>query len=244
MKSTIRHYYDFKKDSELVGGNLLSAESWDRLRIEASSPSNSAFALPKDRTNWVRLCFQFPEVIASANDIGVIIRSKQFSTVVSVGVGRACVEYHLKVQLPWIQLLCTELSPRVIERLRELFIECDQVDFFDITSQYWPYFADNCLYLLYRVDTELDDRQWKTTFTNMARSGIDYVLLVPSAFLTLKTFSQELIRRWRSLLWGRRLTFSGYIRTKEVFRTFWTPYYVVEQERPIGSLTGFLLRRT
>ena len=180
--------------------------------------------------------------MSAARQIAEVIRAKGFSAIVSVGAGRACVEYHLKNQLPSIHLTCTELSPRVVQALRDTFSECDHVGVFDFTSAQWPSVADGTVYLLNRVDTELDDEQWKRVFGNMAQSGVRHVLVIATGFVTGKTFMGEVVRRCRAMVVGRRLTFAGYVRTKEAFRKLWVPHYVVEEERPFGNVTGFLLR--
>ena len=67
-------------------------------------------------------------------------------------------------------------------------------------------------------------------------------MVIATGFVTGKTFMEEVGRRCRAMVVGRRLTFGGYLRTKNVFRTLWEPHYVVEEERPFGNVTGFLLR--
>ncbi len=244
MRCMIKHYYDFGQKAEVVGENLLSPDSWERLRMEKGTLEiDSAFALPKERSYWIRVCHESLQTEESARDIGRIIRLKQITNIFSVGVGRACVEYHLKAQFPEVRLKCTEFSPGVVQRLREIFTECDQVEFFDITSRNWPLSDDRCLHLLNRVDTELDNEKWQEVFANMAQSKVENVLFVVSGYLSWRTLAQELWCRCRSLFLGRQLTFAGYLRTKDVFRTLWAPYYFVEEEGIIGGLSGFLLRR-
>ena len=189
MKLTIKHYYDFGEDAELVGESLLSGGSWDRVRLEAKGPAvDGAFALSRDRAGWLRRCGESPHVMSAVRQIAEVIRAKGFSAIVSVGAGRACVEYHLKNQLPSIHLTCTELSPRVVQALRDTFSECDHVGVFDFTSAQWPSVADGTVYLLNRVDTELDDEQWKRVFGNMSQSGVRHALVIATGFVSCQTF--------------------------------------------------------
>ena len=237
LKRTIEVYYPFS--GEFDRQSLLSAEAWDRLRIDLDK---QPFSIPEDRNSWIRLCSTDPYPANAARQIGQLVLSRGLSTVFSVGVGIGCIEYHLKSQFPQIHLTCTEYSPRVIQRLKGIFTECDCLEFFDMTSPDWPSANEGTLHLLHRVDTELDDQRWKIVFGNMARSQVAQVFVLASGFLTAKTFARQSIRRWRSL-WGQPLTFAGYLRTKEMFKTLWSPYYVVEEEQVVGNLTGFFLRK-
>ncbi len=240
MKLTIPHRYDFGRDAEVVGDNLLSSAAWDRLRLEAT---NLSFVLAADRPTWLERCKQSKDTAIRAKEIGEIIAAKQFCAVFSVGVGCACLEYHLKARLPAIRLICTEFSLRVLQRLSAVFLEADQVIFFDMTSPQWPNFKDKTLYLLNRVDTDLSDPQWKQVFENMARSRIDHVMVVATGFVTLKTLAWEVLLHCRGLWRRRPAAFAGYLRTKEMFKSMWLPHYELEMERSIGGLASFLLRR-
>jgi hypothetical protein len=237
VKWTIKAYYPFSP--RLERKTLSSAEAWDRLRIDLDA---EAFSIPADRNSWIGFCSRNPHAANGAREIGEMVLAKGLSTVFSVGVGTGCIEYHLKSQFPQIRLICTEYSPRVVHRLRAIFIECDCLELFDIRSTDWPRADEKTLHFLHRVDTELDDDHWRIVFGNMASSRVERILVVASGFLTAKTLIEQYLRRWGSVL-GHPLTFTGYLRTKEMFKTLWVPYYVVEEEYPVGGLTGFLLRR-
>lgn len=237
MRWTIKAYYSFSSTFERK--TLLSPESWDRLRIDLDA---EAFSIPADRNSWIRLCSRHPRAANAARQIGQLMLARGLSTVFSVGVGTGCIEYHLKRQFPEIRLICTEYSPRVLQRLRAIFTECDCLELFDIRSTDWPRVDEKTLHFLHRVDTELDDEQWRIVFANMASARVERIFVVASGFLTAKTLIEQYLRRWGSLL-GRPVTFTGYLRTKEMFKTLWVPYYVVEEEHLVGGLTGFLLRK-
>jgi hypothetical protein len=244
MKYTMRHYYAFGRKVNLVGNDLLSPLAWDQVRmtdeIEAGTP---AFHLPKDRDDWLRTCHESSSAAACAADIAQMVRRGQFTKVLSVGVGRACLEYHLKCLEPAVHLVCTEYSPRVVERLQQVFLECDRIELLDIKSAGWMDAGAHCLVLLNRVDTELDDQEWRVVFKNLAGSGVKNVLIVATGFLTLRTLAFELSQRLMSMFFRRGLTFAGYTRTKARFKELWSPSFTVVEERSIGTLVGFYLAK-
>jgi len=48
--------------------------------------------------------------------------------------------------------------------LTDVFDEADEIIEFDMLKDEWVNYGSNCIYLLYRVDTEFDDGQWQTIF--------------------------------------------------------------------------------
>ncbi len=183
----------------------------------------------------------------SATAATAIVRfasSRGYHGIVSVGAGRALVEYHIKRLAPELHLTCTEYSPKVVERLKRVFEEADEVTEFDITSSPWSRFRPGSLVLFNRLDTELDDRQWREVFRNTASSGVKDILMVATGFLTPRTLLAEIWSRVVGLIKRRRLTFAGYTRTKARFCELWQPHFVQANEIQIGSLTGLLLKRS
>jgi hypothetical protein len=244
MKYTMRHYYPFGRGTNLAGDNLLSPSAWDQVRMTDNSVNAAlGFYLPEDRPDWVRVCDESSSAAASAADIAKIVRHGRFTTVLSVGVGRACLEYHLKRLEPAVSLVCTEYSPRVVERLRQVFLECDRIEFLDIKTSAWTDAGPRCLVLLNRVDTELDDQEWRAVFKNLAAGGVQNILVVASGFLTPRALAFELRQRMMNIFFRRRLTFAGYRRTKARFKELWSPHFTIVEERSIGALTGFYLAK-
>lgn len=241
MKLTLRHYYHFQGNSSLQGDSLLSPAAWDNLRSEQDQ--SSAFFMPTDRDRWLQIALETPGLPVQAREIAALISWEGFTSVVSVGVGRALLEYHLKQQLPKLPLICSEFSPQVVDRLRKVFLECERVDCHDFTQAGWPRPPGRPLYLLNRVDTELTDEQWSAVFSRLHAEGVQDILMVATSFLTPRVLACELKRHLMSWVIGRRLTFAGYLRTKSAFMDLWEPHYQVVRKVPAGALTGFLLTR-
>jgi hypothetical protein len=241
MKWTIKHYYPFPPSTVLPTDSLLSPHAWEQLRTDdGGAGANPDFHLPSERGEWLRLCEESEFSAACARGIAALVRREKFSSVVSVGAGRALIEYHLKALLPSVALTCTEYSPGVVERLRHVFTECDRIELLDVTAP-WAPVAPGQLVLFNRLDTELDDDQWRRVFSNLASAAVPTVLVVATGFLTPKTLLLEVAQRAISIVRRRPLTFAGYTRTRARFRDLWASHYRVAHEVPVGSLTGFLL---
>jgi hypothetical protein len=244
MKWTLKHYYPFSRGSGLQGGSLLSAHAWDQVRLGATECHDlQAFGLPQERAEWVRLCRETESAAAIARSLAALVRQRNYWKVVSVGVGRACVEFHLKLLLPAVELTCTEYGPGVVARLRAVFTECDQIEHMDIQEADWGRTAQGTLVLLNRLDTELDDRQWMTVFEKLHAGGVPEVLLVATGILTLKVLGWEAAQRIRSLIRGQQLTFAGYTRTEARLRELWSSSYDLIEQSSFGGLRGYLLKR-
>jgi len=235
MKLTIKHHHDFGTNAALAGESLIAPGAWDRLRV---SIADDAFRVPQDRKGWIAVC-QNAQVEAMASDLSRVIEAAGLPPVVSVGVGKAALEYYLKRKLPSLNLTCAEHSPEVVQRLRSVFTECDAVESFDMRSAHWPYAGSLCL--LSRVETELTDAEWRTAFTNMRQSGIRQVLMVSSGFVTPLSAARELAHRVIARVKGRRATFAGYLRSEAAFRALWGGEWAIAEEHQVGGLKAYLL---
>jgi len=237
VRWTARHYVDFGDAAEAVGGELASHEAWDRLRLEADL--ESPYALPPDRATWLSRSQQNPEIVQRARAIVELLSRLGVRGVFSAGVGSGWLEYNIKRSAPWLHISCSDYAPRSIQRLREVFVECDRVFVFDMLHDEWPLGED--LALLHRVDTEFSDREWLTVFDNMSRSAIAYVLFIPSCFLNIRSWLMEKLRLLSVALLRGRYTFAGYLRTRATFSELWARGYLLREQVVIGDLVGFLL---
>jgi len=238
MKLTIRHYFDFGDHASAVGRSLCSVGSWDAIRL---SDDASGFSIPPDREKWLAKANANAQLAQRAEALVLWLKRLGIRRLASVGVGTACLEYHIKRLHPSLILTCTDYTPSAIGRLRAVFPECDNVRVFDMLSPEWP--TDSGLHLLNRVDTELDDAQWMRVFDCMAKSSVNQVLVVPSEFVTCRVILSEKVRYLLSLAKGRKPTFAGWLRTRDRFLSLWDRWYQVQEHVPLAGLEGFLLTR-
>lgn len=233
MRYTAKHYYPIRN----IEKNLLDKEALDKSKLEETSP----FYIPENRTAWLEKGFKKPWLPRQAQDIINLANKINLSKIISFGVGGAWLEYNIKKIEPLLYLVCSDCTPQAIARLKKIFTECDEIKEFDIKNSSWS--SENALYLFYRVDTDLSNKEWKQVFANMNKSNIRYILFVPSLILNPKIWLQEKIAFLRCKIKKKPISFAGYIRTKDTLRSLFRPYYRIKEEVFIGDLTGFFLEK-
>lgn len=247
---TMRHFQVFGDVSQnMKDSELMSPESWDVLRKE-----HPFFSISQERNEWVATSEIFvkkdgqEELLKErARQIVELLRQKHINRIFSVGVGGAALEYQIKKMAPEIEIICSDYSPHTVETLQKNFTESEGVILFDILKDDWKlvkekYIGDNGICIMYRVDASFSDQEWERICGNLAASGINKVLIIPTGMLTMMSIYN---RKKRELLWflrGIHVVFSGYIRTKERFREFWAPWYD-GKDLVLGGLKSFLLTR-
>lgn len=247
---TIKHYEEFGNlDVSLKDNELNSPESWDVLR-----ETHTHFSVANNREEWLKAS----EVLIKkdgqdgglkkrAKDIVNLIEKNKIQQIFSVGVGGGGLEYQIKKIIPQIKMICSEYSKSNINLLKNVFVECDKIIFFDVKKSDWRISTDDVgaeklLCLLYRVDPHLTDLEWKIVFSKMSDSGIKNILFIPCSLLTMKSVINRFLRRLKWLIKGRKYSFSGYLRTRKRFISFWNDLYN-HKEYDFGGLNGFLLNK-
>lgn len=242
MKLTIKHFYDFQDFANNLNNirGSLNSTSWDVLRLN-NPASDNIFAIPETSPLWQERILASSVLERRAKAISDLMQGR-FSRLNSYGVGAAGLEFLIKRQTPHIFLQCSDYAPKTIERLRKVFREADRIIQFDILKDRWINDGSACLYLFHRIDTELDDREWRMIFGRASSAGIQYILFVPSEFLTFRRFIRQKIKLFSYSVLREKITFTGYLRTREQFKTFFYKNYEIEQAYPIGDLQGLLLK--
>jgi hypothetical protein len=236
----MKHYYYFGKKADALGESLIRPDSWDALRT-ADSGSQDDFLMPETRMAWEEKSLGNVVLNGRADALTDFLRPR-YRRVYSYGVGCAFLEYLLKKRDPMLFVRCSDFTPRTIERLKKVFIEADEIVLFDMLSGTWDNGGSNCIHMFHRVDTEFDDRQWRDIFKRMSRAGIEHVLFIPSEYLTVKRIVVQKIKYFLYSWTGRKMTFSGFLRTKERFVSLVSEFYDIVQVVKVGDLTGLLLK--
>src|SRR5262249_43944265 len=168
-----------------------SAQSWDALRN-----AHPHFALPSERAAWLASLSaakdgQDRHLQRRAAVLASWLQTHHIREVHSCAVGTAALEFHLKRCYPSLRLVISEFAPNTVERLRRVFIECDEVLYFDLTDPHWHATSapSQSLLLLYRADPHLSDTQWTTTFARLAFAGHRNLLFVPAHLLSFPYYA-------------------------------------------------------
>lgn len=246
---TMKHYQVFGYSGSLFkDGELNSADSWDVLR-----ETHPQFSVSKNRKEWIRASEaqikkdgQDGGLLIRAQDINRLLEKEKITHIFSVGVGGAGLEYQLKKINPKLHMVCSEYAPKNVELLKEVFLEADEIIQFDILNGDWKeikrkYLPNNSICIMYRVDASFDDTQWRGIFEKMSEAKIETVLFIPSSFLTILSIFN---RKWREFKWKTSKTqvvFSGYLRTKMRFQSFWKGLYEATPHE-FGGIKSFLHR--
>jgi len=247
---TIRHFHLFDvsvSKKEFSEEKLDSAESWDMLRMR-----EPLFSIPDTREEWVtvselakRKDGQDGRLIERGQDIAAFFKEQRITSVFAVGSGGAGLEYQIKKAYPGLRLVCSDFAPKTVLLLKKVFDEAEEVIRFDILHDEWTPITDRTdagttACLIYRLDAQLTDREWREVFARMAARGVRHVLYIPTGFLTLYDLLYRLRSRLKWWLAGKESVFSGYLRTKMTFHSFWKSHFS-EQERVLGGMCGFWL---
>ncbi len=246
---TIKHYQNFG-GSSLKDNQLLSVESWDKLR-----ESHPHFSVSDNRGEWLKAVHlevvkdgQDKGLVKRAEDVVSLLRNKKIKKIFSVGVGGAGLEYNIKKISPDIKVYCSEYSEKNINTLKKVFVEADGFEVFDILKGDWKnikekYLNDkNSALLMYRLDAGFSNEQWRVIFESVYDAGLDSIIYIPTTLLTLLSIWN---RKKREMIWSLKkkpVSFAGYLRTKKGFKNFWLTLYK-DQYFISGGLGGFFLER-
>lgn len=238
MELTLKYYHYFGDEEEKLGSNLNNSDSWDALRIKDGM--NSSYYIPKDRDEWQKICLSRENLKLKAKEIVGVLKPK-FNCLHSFGVGAAHLEFLIKKEDHALQLKCSDFTPQGIDRLQKVFVEADEISNFDMIHGDWGQIDSKGVCLFYRVDTVFDDGQWREVFCKMKSVGIKDVLFIPSEILTFKKILYLQLKYAIFWLLRRKMTFSGFVRTKQRLVFLLSEFYEIVQVVNVGGSMGFLL---
>jgi hypothetical protein len=218
LKLTLRHYYDFGADRDVVGDNLVDPKAWDGLRTQ----TDGGFSMPSTRDEFIRAAEGRTDIAARATAVDVWLEQQEARTVASYGVGSAALEWCLHGLRPERTLIVTDYGKKTVQRLSKLFPEAEPRLHNLLRDE--PLFAD--AHLFHRIDTELDERDWRRVYTRFADASI---LVVATQVLDLKRILIEV--KVRPGLRRRGASRAGYIRTRAAFEALWQPTHVAQHLR-------------
>jgi hypothetical protein len=225
IRLTLPHRFDFGADAPVVGENLLRSEAWDSLRLETSG----AFSIASDRAELERQADAHPEIGERMRLVNAVLRERGVRRLVSYGVGGAMPELWLLRLDPGRALVVTDYAPETAERLRELLPEAE-VERHDLLRD--PP-LDGDLHLFHRIDTELDNEQWRGVYRRFSERT---VLIVATEVMPTSEIPRQLLGALRS----RHLTHAGWTRTRSAFESLWRHTHR-GTHMDFGDLEGWVL---
>lgn len=252
FRFTMNHYQVFGRSKDLLKNNaLISVESWDELR-----QNHPHFSISENREEWLKAVQleiikdgQDKGLINRAKEISVLLRRENISTLFSVGVGGAGLEYQVKKSMPGLNIFCSEYSKKNVEILKKVFLESAGVITFDILKDDWNLLKNNYIknkssvLLMYRLDAGFTNDEWRKIFESIHDSGIENIIYIPTTLLTAISIWNRKKRELGWLLKKEKTSFAGYLRTSKEFKSFWSGLYK-EEEMSLGGLKSFYLTRS
>ena len=205
MRLTVRQRYAFGNDRELVGDRLVRPEAWDALRLASDGP----FAASANRKELEARVDADARLRHRAADIDEALCALGVDTLASYGAGAGLVEAALARLRPEREMSLSEYAPGTVERLSLLFPEA-RVERMDLLRDP-PLHA--AAHLFHRIDTDLDDAQWRDAFRRFAAERI---VLVAGDVLDLRSAYVQLRRRLQ-----RGTSDAGWLRTRSAFEGLW-----------------------
>ena len=239
MELTLKYYHYFGDSKEDLGGNLNTCNAWDILRTKEGV--QGPYYIPEDRETWQQTCLSHQQLKVKAQDIVMWVKPR-FNCIYSFGVGAAYLEFLIKKDAPSLRVKCSDFTPQGIDRLKKVFIEAEEIFTFDMIRGDWKMIDPKSLCLLYRVDTVFDDEQWRKVLEKMKRAGIKDALFIPSDILTFKKVLYQQCKYAIFRLLRRKMTFSGFLRSKQRIVSLLGEFYEIVKVINIGGSTGFLLK--
>lgn len=219
------HRYDFGADAAAVGDDLLRPEAWDSLRLETKGP----FSIASDRAELESQADEHPEIRNRMAILDELLRECAVRRLVSYGAGGAVPELWLLRLDSDRSLVVTDYAPETVERLAALLPEAE-VKWHDLLRD--PP-LDGDMHLFHRIDTELDNGQWRGVFRRFSEETL---VVVATSVMPASGIPRELLNALRN----RHSTRAGWTRTRAAFESLWRRTHRARHV-DFGDLEGWVL---
>lgn len=211
-----RHYYQFdKKIQTRFQGDTLDKKNWDILRMDERE---GAFSIEQSIERYEENCMRSDTYKEAANIIYNLLLSKKllYRKIISLGVGKGILEWHLKKMDPQLIIECTDYTESAIERLKPIFGE-DIVYQFDMLEGDYSQLDKNAILIMYRVSTEFDLRTWRKIFGQIYAAGISYIVYIPTGLDGLKEMLKEKITHVKNIIKNRKDIQCGWLYSENEY---------------------------
>ncbi len=230
----MKHYYDFSPITDYDMKNL-DKKNWDYIR---TNTMNNAFAIESSHAEFAMNCNSSKHYNEVADIICKQLKTYNTQSLVSFGVGKAQLEFLIKEKMPNLHLICTDFAPNTVNELRDIFIEADTIEVFDLLEDDFSLYRNEVV-LLNRLSAEFTIQQWEKIFINLENANIEYVYFIPESLLNIKTIFTKIIVSTKRFLLAKKYkkTFCGWIYSASELRKIWSNAYTVEQQININDHT-------
>lgn len=242
----IKHFYSFDLNFiKNIKSDKLDKSSWEILRADNQ---NSDFSIEKSREDYIESCENSDDYQKAAKKICHITSLHNWNKIVSLGVGKGILEYHIKKLLPEVEIICTDYTQNSLELLKNVLLECNNFQVFDMLNDDWRIFKEMDALIMFRLSTEFSQKQWYHIFKEMHAAGIKNVIFIPTELLNIKILLNEKIGLLSSYIRRRKTTFCGWMYSEKEFKKFFSgkspkALYIIENTYNLDNYTIFELKR-
>lgn len=208
-----KHYYVFEDNIQnKFDGEQLNKNNWDLLRMDDNP---SPFSIENSIDDYEKNCNKYEKY----KEIASIILSniEKDDSIISLGSGKAILEYHIKKQDPSIHIECTDYTVDSIERLKKVFVSLDSSYTFDILSGDYSKLNNDSIILLNRISTEFTREQWYGIFSNLYANDFKKIIFIPTGLDTALTMLHEKFLHFRNKIIGKKDIFCGWLYSEKEF---------------------------
>lgn len=241
-----KHYYRFETEIESkMRSNSLSKYNWDILRVDER---DSPFSIENDKESYERSCRNSVSYKNVAQEIINLVKKNDLvcEKIISLGVGKGVLEWHLKNLLPEVSVECTDWAEQAIDKLKKVFA-ADDIYTFDMLNGDYTKLENKAIFVMYRVSTEFDSKSWCKIFKKMHKANIEHIIFIPTGLETLKSMMQENINHVKNIICGRKDFFCGWLYSEreflKMFRGKNQSLYRVIEKADVGDTAIYLLKR-
>lgn len=240
------HYYYFGKSQNRIKGDSLDSSNWDALRTDENE---TPFSIENSIESYENNCRRIKSYENAASIIvSELDKMALLGPVVSLGVGKGILEWHIKKQKPELCVECTDYTPEAIEKLKKVFPDVNAAYTFDMLKGDYRRFQNYGIVLLYRVSTEFDRDQWHDIFKSMYDGGIMSIVFVPTGLDDKKQMRMERIKHYINKIRGRKDIFCGWLYSEDEFlKMFYgdgeKALYTVNSKIPYENTAIYFLRK-
>lgn len=241
-----KHFYSFDKEViKRMKSHKLDMDGWEALRTDNQ---RGFFSIERTREDYVKSCESREEYREAAKKIRDIINVHGWNKMISMGVGKGILEYHIKKLIPEMDIECADYTQNSLELLRQVLTECHEFRVFDMIKDDWSSLKKADVVMIYRLSTEFTEDQWLEIFEKMYEAGIEHIIYVPTELLDLKILVKERIHNLINIVRGRRNIFCGWMYSEKKQRQFFRgktqeALYLVENVYKLDHNAIFELRR-
>lgn len=237
-----KHYYGFEPDvSSRFYGDSLNSDNWDVLRTD---DRESPFAIEKNMEIYEKNCMASARDKDAVQRVCQLLEDVEVNKVISLGAGKAILEWHLKKMKPELAVECTDYTEKAIERLKNVFKDMDSSYRFDMLNGNYSELDINAVFLMNRVSTEFSIDEWYRIFESMHGAGILYIIFIPTGLDNCWSMLKEKLFFLLNILRRRRNICCGWLYSEnEYLRMFSMGGYSIEKRLEFDGTAAFLLKR-